>query len=204
VTARGGLAVGRLHGPRVRRLHLVGASGAGTTTLGIALATRLGCPHFDTDDYYWLPTVPKFQTPREAAVRRALLGADLDHNAAWVLSGSLCGWGDVFIPLFDLVVFMALPREVRLARLRERERARYGAEAIAAGGALHAQHEAFMAWAASYDDGDTDIRSRALHEHWLATLPCPVLRLEEPRTVHENLIAVLARLDAAPGSPARS
>jgi predicted kinase len=39
-----------------RRLHLLGASGSGTTTLGRALAQRLGCPHFDTDD--WLASLP--------------------------------------------------------------------------------------------------------------------------------------------------
>ena len=35
----------------IHRLHTLGASGSGTTTLGRALAERLQCPHFDTDDY---------------------------------------------------------------------------------------------------------------------------------------------------------
>jgi len=34
------------------RVHIVGASGSGTTTLGRALATQLGCPHVDTDDVF--------------------------------------------------------------------------------------------------------------------------------------------------------
>jgi adenylate kinase family enzyme len=35
-----------------KRIHLIGASGSGTTTLGRALAQRLGYPHFDTDHYF--------------------------------------------------------------------------------------------------------------------------------------------------------
>ena len=40
----------------MQRIHILGASGSGTTTLGRALAERLQCRHFDTDDYFWLPT----------------------------------------------------------------------------------------------------------------------------------------------------
>jgi adenylate kinase family enzyme len=177
-----------------RRIHLVGASGSGTTTLGRALAQHLGVPHFDADDYYWLPTEPKFEQVRDRAVRQALLGNDLDHHPSWVLSGSLCGWGDLFIPLFDLVIFCAVPSDVRLERLRSRERERYGADAIAPGGRLRAKYEAFIAWASSYEDGPITERSRTMHEAWLATLPGPMLRLEDTDDVKTRLARVLARL----------
>ena len=169
------------------RVHVVGASGSGTTTLGRALAVRLGCPFFDTDDYFWLPSEPAFQHIRELGERQARLGAALWAQPDWVLSGSLCGWGDVFIPLFDLVVFLWVPSDIRLARLRARERARYG-DAIAPGAPQHDRSEAFMAWAAGYDEGlDVPERCRRLHETWLAALPCPVLRIEGTASVEANL-----------------
>src|SRR5207248_1763025 len=84
-----------------------------------------------------------FLTIRARAERQALLGDALAHHPGWVLSGSLCGWGDVFIPRFDLVVFVWLAPDIRLARLRAREVARYGQEAVAPGGARHAKAEAF-------------------------------------------------------------
>ena len=87
------------------RVHILGASGSGTSTLAQALSARLGCPHYDVDSYYWLPTDPPFQHVREVR-RGAMLRADLEKPGGWVLSGSLFGWGDVFIPLFDLVVFL--------------------------------------------------------------------------------------------------
>jgi adenylate kinase family enzyme len=174
------------------RVHILGASGSGTTTLGAALAARLGCAHLDTDDFFWLPTEPKFLEIRPVEERTALLANALDGARKWVLSGSLCGWGDVFIPRFELVVFIYLPPEVRMARLARREVERYGAEGIAPGGGHHAKYEAFMAWAAAYDTGDVS-RTRAIHEQWLAALPCRVLRLTTVAPVAEHLEQILAR-----------
>jgi adenylate kinase family enzyme len=169
------------------RVHIVGASGSGTTTLGQALAARRGLTHVDTDDYFWLPSEPPFQHIRERAERQARLGSALATATGWVLSGSLCGWGDIFIPLFDLVVFLWVPADIRLARLRARERARYG-DAVVIGGPLHDRSEAFVAWAAGYDEGlDVPERCRRLHETWLAALPCPVLRIEGAAAVEANL-----------------
>ena len=111
-----------------------------------------------------------------------------------MLSGSLCGWGDIFVPLFDLLVFCAVPTEVRLARLRAREVERYGEAPIAPEGALRAKHEAFLSWASSYEHGPVVERSRAMHEAWLATLPCPVVRLEDTDDVETRLKRVVATL----------
>ena len=76
------------------RVHIVGASGSGTTTLGLALASRLEIPHFDIDDYYWIPTDPPYREPRPSEERLPLLEPRLRASDAWVLSGSLVGWGN--------------------------------------------------------------------------------------------------------------
>jgi adenylate kinase family enzyme len=178
------------------RVHLLGASGSGTTTLGRALAATLGCPHLDTDNYFWLPTDPPFRQPRPLPDRRAILAADLAREDGWVLSGSLCGWGDLFVPWFDLVVFLRVPSSIRLARLAARERRRYGA-AIDPGGAMYADHTQFLAWAAAYDTGNLEMRSLRRHETWLHDLPCPVLRLEGAAPLDELLACTLQQLRAA-------
>jgi adenylate kinase family enzyme len=97
----------------IHRIHILGASGSGTTTLGRALAERLQCPHFDTDDYFWLPTDPPYTQQRERTERQQLLMDDITAHDAWVVSGSLCGWGDVAISLFELVVFLSIPHDIR-------------------------------------------------------------------------------------------
>ena len=172
------------------RIHILGASGSGTTTLGRALAERLNYAHFDTDDYFWLPTDPPTTEKRERTERQKLLMGDLTANESWVLSGSLCGWGDVAIPLFDLVVYLWVPCEIRLERLRHRERERFG-ERIMPGGDMYETSQAFLKWAASYDKGGLEMRSRQLHEQWLGMLPCPIVCIEGEYTIEEQLDVLL-------------
>jgi adenylate kinase family enzyme len=171
------------------RLHITGASGAGTTALGCAAAARYDVPLFDSDDYYWLQTDPPFREARPREDRLALLEPRLTESGAWVLSGSNHGWADPLIRYYTLVVYLSAPTEIRLERLRTREREEFG-EAIAPGGHMHEQFTAFIDWAAAYDDGPTTMRSQAAHEQWLATLPCPVLRLDGTRPIAELLEAL--------------
>jgi adenylate kinase family enzyme len=160
------------------RIHILGASGSGTTTLGNSLAQRRQFPHWDGDDFLWLPTDPPFQTLRPKDARLNMLTQSLAMSQSWILSGSICGWGDAIMHQFDLVIFLSLPADVRIRRLRAREAQRFGAAAVAPGGSMHRQHDEFIQWAAAYDDGDLNIRSRRLHEKWMVKLACPILRLD--------------------------
>jgi adenylate kinase family enzyme len=162
----------------VQGIHITGASGSGVTTLGRALAARLGAAHLDTDGFYWLPTDPPFHERRALPDRLEMLEqafAAADHG--WVLSGSLDGWGNVFIPRFSIVLFVYTPHGIRMARIHAREIERYG-DAVEPGGAMYEQHLEFLAWADGYDQGGQTGRSLPRHEAWLKTLPCPVLRLD--------------------------
>jgi adenylate kinase family enzyme len=163
------------------RIHFTGASGSGTSTLGRAVAARIGVPHFETDDYLWKPTEPPYQRMRPAGERVRLLQRDLAATGGWTLSGSLVGWGDALIPRFELVVLVIAPTELRLARLRERELRRFGAAALSPGGAMHDQHVEFLNWAAKYDDADESMRSLRLHERWLGDLPCRTATVDGTR-----------------------
>jgi len=174
------------------------------------MATRYGHRHLDTDDYFWLQTVPPYREKRPREERLALLRQASRDSKSWVLSGSLCGWGDPLISEFEVVVFLAVPTPVRLARLRVRESERYGQHAIAPGGELHGAHMEFLDWAGRYNTGGLEMRSRALHEAWLATVACPVIRLEGDWSAGEQLERIEASLDAGllasrfsgPASPA--
>ena len=174
----------------MQRIHILGASGSGVTTLGFALAERLGCCCFDSDDYFWLSTPPPYEVKRDRAQRQTLLMRDLSAHAAWILSDSACGWGDVAIPLFDAVVYLWLPTAVRLERLRKREQKRFGDE-ILPGGSMHETYQKFISYAALYDTGDESVRSQQLHETWLGSLPCKVIRIEEDLSVSEKVQMVL-------------
>jgi hypothetical protein len=166
------------------RIHITGASGSGTTTLGAVLASQFSWRHLDADSYYWLPDPRPFTTKRPATERAALLSRDLGMDAGVVLSGSICGWGPEIEDAFDLVVFLYLPAETRVARLRQREIQRHGAA-----------DPAFLTWAAQYDEGPPEGRSLAKHEAWLAQRACPVLRLDQDEPVAERVARVQLALN---------
>jgi adenylate kinase family enzyme len=170
----------------------LGAPGAGVTTLGKAIGQLTGYPVFDTDDYYWFTSddLP-YRRKRNPDHRRQLLKQDLDEAGNWVLSGALCGWGDVFIPEFDQVVYLWAPADIRLDRIRQRETERYGLARIGPGGALQVVFEKFMQWAASYDEPSGNLRSREMELNWLGNLECPVLKIEKPLSV-DALLKVVA------------
>jgi adenylate kinase family enzyme len=183
------------------RLHITGACGVGVTTLGRALADALAIPHHDTDDYFWQPTSRPYRDKRAIADRLRLMRELFLDRAEWVLSGSLDGWGDRLIPLFDLVVFVVVPTEVRLQRLRERETRRFGAAAVATGGWRHQDHEEFIEWAARYDNDTRVGRNLKRHEAWLAGLPCRVLRINGTRATSELAEQVLTAIGKLENEP---
>jgi len=176
------------------RIHILGASGSGVTSLGLALAAELATPHHDTDDYYWQPTNPPYRDKRAPAERLRLMRELFLDRADWVLTGSLDGWGDAVAPWLDLVVFLVTPTPIRIERLRARELRRYGPEAIAPGGWQHADYAFFIDWAAHYDDGSREGRSRSRHEAWLAARARPVLRLDGARPLSELTATIIAQL----------
>lgn len=152
-------------------IHILGASGSGTSTLGHALHEQFHYLQLDTDDYFWLPTNPPFTQKRPIEDRLSLLNQDILKSKKIVISGSLCGWGDVLIPTFDLVIHLLVPTEIRIHRLKERESKRFG-ERICENGDMYEEHQAFLQWASKYDTGDTSTRSKAMHDAWLSNVPC--------------------------------
>jgi adenylate kinase family enzyme len=158
------------------RIYVTGASCAGVTTLGQSLAVHLGLRHVDVDDYFWMPTDPRFTTQRPVGERVPLLQQALGQDD-WILTGSCMVWGDALLAHVDLIAFVVTPTPVRLERLSAREKARFG-DRIAPGEDMHERHVAFREWASQYDNPDFSGRNRAWHERWLSGQPSPVLQLD--------------------------
>jgi adenylate kinase family enzyme len=174
------------------RIHILGASGSGTTTLGVALADRLGVPYVDADTLFWLPTNPPFTTRRSAEARLALLQQKLPLTGQCICSGSATKWATPAEPHYDLIVLLQLDPAERMARLRQRETLRYGAR-IGTGGDLADASAAFLVWAASYDTAGLEQHSLAAHEAWLAAQSAAVQRLDADRPLQELITDVTAR-----------
>lgn len=77
----------------------------------------------------------------------------------------------------------------RLARIKQREYARFGAR-ILPGGDMYDHHQAFLQWAAGYDDGGLDTRSAVLHNEWQKQLACPILMVDGTAPLAETAARV--------------
>lgn len=174
-------------------IHVLGASGSGTSTLGKEIENKLKYIHLDVDDYFWLPTSPPFIRKREIEERKNLLMNDISSAEKCVIAGSLCGWGDIFIPVFDLIILIEVPTDIRIERINKRDYERFG-NRIVQGGDMYEDHLKFIEWSKSYDTADINSRSKALHDCWLKNICCKKIvidgskPLEEKISIIENII----------------
>lgn len=170
-------------------IHIFGAAGSGTSTLGRKICSETGYRFMDVDDYFWLPTDPQYTAKREPKERLRLIQNDIREAENVVLSGSLVGWGDALIPLFTLAIRLETSTDIRIRRLRARERQQFG-NRIDPGGDMYKIHEDFIEWAMGYDDGDCSMRSRAKHDAWQKLLPCRLIVLNGADDLDKNFAAV--------------
>lgn len=166
-------------------IHIFGASASGTTTLGQRLCEELGYKHMDTDDYYWMPTEPKYMLKRPVEERIAMMKQDIESADNVVISGSFAGWGDELIPYITLAIRIQIDPKLRMERLLNREVERYGTR-IEPGGDMYEHHLEFVEWAKGYDTGDVTMRSKARHDEWQKQLLCEVVYLDGANTVESN------------------
>lgn len=174
-------------------IHIYGASGSGTSTLGRKISGELGFRFMDTDDYFWLPTNPKFTTKREKSERIRLMKEDIETAENVVISGSLEDWGGELLSFFTLAIRLDTSTDIRIERIRKREYERFGAR-ILAGGDMYQQHQNFIEWAKKYDTGSVNMRSRARHDKWQQQLQCRQILLNGADDLEENLQKVLVEI----------
>lgn len=95
----------------MRRILVIGSSGAGKSVFAARLAERVGLPLIHLDAIYWKPGW--VQTPRDEWTRivDGLLARD-----AWVMDGNYAGTLDRRLAACDTAVFLDLPRAVCLRR----------------------------------------------------------------------------------------
>lgn len=175
-------------------IHIFGASGSGTTTLGKKICEELGYTLMDTDDYFWMPTEPKFTHKRPREERVHLMIRDIDNAENVVISGSIADWGDALIPYFTLSIRITIAPSVRITRLIQREKKRFGTR-IEPSGDMYRQHLEFIEWAKSYDTGGIHMRSKAKHDEWQKLLLCKCLQLDGGNTIEHNFEIVRKTLN---------
>ena len=159
---------------------ICGLNGVGKSTLGKRLAERLSWTFIDNEDLYFPKTDTKYaySDPRgkEEVVR--LLEKRIEKDRRFVFAAVKGDYGDKLLSLLDCIIVIDVPREMRLARVRERSLQKFGGR-ILAGGDLTERENAWFALVES--------RPEDYVEKWLETVDRPVIRVDGTRPIEENV-----------------
>jgi adenylate kinase family enzyme len=105
----------------MRRVLVIGISGAGKSTFSRTLAARTGLPLIHLDREFWQPGWKI--TPREPWRAKV---AELVQSEAWIMDGNYGASLDLRLPRADTAVWFDYPRHVCLGRALWRVLTTYG------------------------------------------------------------------------------
>lgn len=159
------------------RILIIGASGAGTSTLGKLLAQELQIRHIDLDDLFWIKTDPPFTSFRSKEELKEKVEEEVFQFEEWIISGDPSSWKLDIEARLSRVYFLTCSTAERVRRLNEREKIRHG-EDLLVGGKMHEIHRNFINWTKQYETGGVTGRTLEKQEKWLKSLSCPVHRID--------------------------
>ena len=164
-----------------------GLNGVGKSTLGKLLAERLSYRFIDNEDLYFPKddTRYEYSHPRGKEEVLRLLEERIEEDPDFVFAAVKGDYGEKLLSLLEHIVVIDVPREIRLARVRERSFRRFG-DRIRPGGDLAEKENA---WFTQVESRPEDFVLR-----WLETVDCPVIRVDGTLPVEENverLVSVL-------------
>jgi adenylate kinase family enzyme len=99
----------------MKRVLIIGSSGAGKSTFAIELGKKLNLPVIHLDKEFWQPGW--IETPRDVWSKRV---GELVKGAEWIIDGTYDRTLDVRLPHADTVFFLDYPRHLCLWRTLKR------------------------------------------------------------------------------------
>jgi adenylate kinase family enzyme len=162
----------------MRRVAVVGSSGAGKSTFARRLGERTGLPVIHLDHHFWRPGWDP--TPDDEWDR---VVTELAAGDAWIIDGNYSRTMDVRARAADTVVFLDYSRAGCLARALRRNVTNYG-RAVQAPGCPERFDFAFLKWIATYPNAG---RQRMLEKLEAAPPGLAVHMFRRPRDANRFL-----------------
>jgi adenylate kinase family enzyme len=157
---------------------ICGLNGSGKTTLAAALAKELNFKHMDVEDYYFTSSDNPYQSSRTREEVEQLLLEDIKKNNCFVFSAVNGDMTPEINDNYDLVVYLDVPLDMRMKRIRQRAIDKFG-DRVLPGGDMYEQEESFFAYA--------EKRTPENIEKWLKTLSCKTIRLDGTKPIQESV-----------------
>jgi len=168
-------------------IQICGLNGCGKSTLGRALAESIGFHFIDNENLYFsrTNTDEPYMNPKSRTDVERLLMDEVSKHPDFVFSAVKGDYGKDIIPMYNYVVVIEVPREIRLQRVRNRSFQKFGNRMLI-GGDLHDQEEAFFQMVESRRDDYI--------EDWLQMVKCPIIRVDGTKTIDENVKHIIHEL----------
>ena len=172
------------------KIHLLGPSGSGTSTIGKDLSKLYDISYFDSDDIFWKKTDPPFTTKRDILERQKLLEEIVLSKSDWILGGSVLKWGDKILEDSSIVlIYLYIEPKIRIKRLKKREIERFG-DRINFGNDMYENHKLFIDWARRYETGDLNMRSMKSEVEWIGRAKGKVIKIDKELSI-KDIIEIL-------------
>ena len=169
-------------------IQICGLNGCGKSTLGKALAERMNFHFIDIENLYFSRTNidEPYTNPKSRTEVEKLLAEEISKHPDFVFAAVKGDYGDDIIPLYDYIVVIEVPKDIRSQRVRNRSYQKFG-NRILVGGDLHSQEEAFFQMVDSREDDYI--------ANWLQKVSSPIIRVDGTKTVEDNVEFILQLID---------
>ena len=157
---------------------ICGANGSGKTTLGRLLANEINFSFLNDEEYYFLDSDIPFSASRTDKDAKDYVLSYIAENKDVVVVSSRGDLRPDINSLYNYVIYLSAPKEIRLSRIEQRDRQRFG-KRVSRGGDMYKQQMAFYEFAAS--------RTPEKTEKWLNTLDCKVIWLDGTESLNNNI-----------------
>ena len=161
-------------------IQICGLNGCGKSTLGRALANRIGFHFIDNENLYFDSDQANepYANPRPQEEVERLLMNEVSKYPNFVFAAVKGNYGKDIIPMYSYIIVIEVSKEIRSQRVRNRSFQKFGSRMLM-GGDLYKQEEAFFRMAESRQDDYV--------ENWLQSVKCPIIRVDGTKPIEENV-----------------
>lgn len=166
---------------------ICGGNGSGKTTLGRELSGVLNYKHMDIEDYYFPDAPIPYSKSRTREEVCELMLKDIKKYNNFIISAVNGDFGADINSRYELAVFLDVPLDIRLKRVKQRAYDKFGDRVLAGGDMYEQEQRFFKAVEKNYE------KKTEWTKEWLKTLSCPVIHLDGTKPIEENIECLMKK-----------
>lgn len=163
---------------------LVGLNGAGKSTLAKYAAEKLVFDLLEVEDY-WFEKQHDYQNPRKASeASQLMMEAIARAPKGFIIGGNVSSLSKELVPSLSLIVYVDVAKEIRVQRVIQRDKERYGS--LEKGTDFYHSRQDFLTFVQSRTP-DTILS-------WMESTNIPMLTIDGTNTLEQNTRIIQQRL----------